>query len=150
MHTHACGYVVSGIYIHAGDPCLLVSSEGLLQSVQNLTTEKSRRVGKALHVMVTHPCGERARWCLDLLFEYRPLQGTCSAAAKASPFARVSLPFKLQALAYDILPWRKVPESDARSVPPPHRSLESVLLFKQRMMLFIRTLGEPVWPSGKA
>ena len=26
---------------------------------------------------------------------------------------------KLQALVYDILPWRKVPESDARSVPPP-------------------------------
>ena len=33
---------------------------------------------------------------------------------------------------------------------PPHpRLLESVLLFKQRMMLFIRTFGEPVWPSGK-
>ena len=29
-----------------------------------------------------------------------------------------SLHPKLQALVYDILHWRKVPESDARSVPP--------------------------------
>ena len=104
------------IHTRGGPLSISLIRRTIAESVQNLTTEKSRRVGKALHVMVTHPCGERARWCLDLLFEYRPLQGTCSAAAKASPFARVSLPFKLQALAYDILPWRKVPESDARSV----------------------------------
>ena len=88
------------------------------ESVQNLTPEKSRRVGKALHVMVTHPCGERARWSLDFPFEYCPLQGTCSAAAKVSPFARVSLFLKLQALVYDILPWSKVSESDVRSGLP--------------------------------
>ena len=29
---------------------------------------------------------------------------------------KVTLGVKLQALVYDILPWRKVPESDARSV----------------------------------
>ena len=35
----------------------------------------------------------------------------------------VKVQYKLQALVYDILPWRKVPESDARSVGTVYYSL---------------------------
>ena len=38
---------------------------------------------------------------------------------------------KLQALVYDILPWRKVPESDVRSVSSAVTTLMSVLLFNE-------------------
>ena len=41
-------------------------------------------------------------------------------------------PAKLQALVYDVLPWRKVPESDVRrSVSSAVTASVSVLLFKE-------------------
>ena len=58
--------------------------------------------------------------------------GRCLMSAANRVFARLELLHtaapKLQALVYDILPWRKVPESDARSVSS--SILRSVLLVR--------------------
>ena len=84
---------------------------------------------RGAHFLSTSPGNSISPALLSIRFDkdytLLALQLLPSALTSSAGGATVSVwtnhyPFpKLQALVYDILPWRKVPESDARSVPPP-------------------------------